>query len=75
MRFKMSVAMVAVFCIQVTLFVVYVLSQSEIIFREQINLVPVEVNTLYTLYALEFVIMSSVLYARSIQHEGENQAQ
>ena len=67
--------MVAVFCIQVTLFVVYVLSQSEIIFREQINLVPVEVNTLYTLYALEFVIMSSVLYARSIQHEGENQAQ
>ena len=36
---------------------------------------PVEVNTLYTLYALEFLIMSSVLYARSIQHAGEKQAQ
>ena len=63
-RKKMSIFMVSLLVILVAIFTIYLVCVLDTLLLKQVNATSVNTTTLYILFALEFIILCSVLYAR-----------
>ena len=65
-KFKFTVLLIVIMMFNGALETLYWVSQKDLIVQDVDHIVPITTRVLYWLYAIEFVIMVSMLYARII---------